>query len=165
MAFLLSVFPLFFSFPYFILFCIKFPTSLRAARRLVCFLLFEHNRNKCFFYFIFSYILETFKMKKLMYYFSLFFFFFLLLWILFFSAVRSVSMFPLRMPLVLAWLSNRWCMFCILRWGFRNDICICPTVYLHGHLLMFGLATPFPQLLPCQCSCLVSLMTNSTAGE
>lgn len=36
MAFLLSVFPLFFSCPYFILFCIKFPTSLRAARRLVC---------------------------------------------------------------------------------------------------------------------------------
>lgn len=34
-----------------------------------------------------------------------------------------------------AWLSNRWCMFTSLRWGGRDNICICLRVYLHGHPL------------------------------
>lgn len=108
MAFLLSVFPLFFSFPYFILFCIKFPTSLRAARRLVCFYFLNttQNRNK----FI------CLPQKD----FSQFFIFiFTSIEIIAIFVTHSMFMFPLRMPPVLVRMFEQVVHVCIFEagWG------------------------------------------------
>lgn len=151
MAFLLSVFPLFFSFPYFILFCIKFPTSLRAARRLVCFYFLNttQNRNKfnCFLW-----------QRKASYRYSssntdvswpLYIFFFLSYFLndimsIFVASHIQCSCSHLRMPLVrVRMLDCPTGGACLHLWGgVAGTIFASVSVYLHGHLLVPELVRP-----------------------
>lgn len=121
MAFLLSVFPLFFSFPYSILFRIKLPTSPRATRRLVCFYFFWTKKKK-------KQSRQTREIRcgcvPVVFLHICFFD-----WC-HFLYVSHIRAYMCRVVLTV----HRRCMFALLMWCGWTNVCICEKLHLHGRL-------------------------------